>query len=660
MTPATLVTAIAAIPFNPVPSDAAHKQFLSDFPETQLPTLTDLQYNGKGSTTSFCHNIIYNSTVSFGLRSINKDSLGDKASPVTTNIANAIADARRGNFAGLQAKHHLTTFSQVALLKVLTIYLPDKFITVGQEYILNLLAEILGVSRSKDIIDLNHSCLDALSKLNPGFATYDYNRLGSAIWELLAPHNKTAYQSWIGSHSAAQSGKSIYPKCIEQLSYHDKTNYYSKNVSIADLKTLYTDTLANQKSSGGTYYGPQPSYGTKMFYSAAVKEYIKSLTGTTSPAGTTASPGAAASPAVAAVSTIPKRTYPKNLILYGPPGTGKTYNTIRYAVSIIDGIDVDDVKDDNTYTDASGGVVDVKKRFDSCLLNDQIRFTTFHQSLSYEDFIEGIKPKFDTSINIMKYPVEDGIFKQICTAAREQAESARQAGRGPENFVLIIDEINRGNVAQIFGELITLIEEDKREGEVNAIPVTLPYSSVADPKAPKFTVPANLYILGTMNTADRSVEALDSALRRRFTFIEMRPNVSKVPVTITGSSVSPQAILEKMNSRIEVLKDSEHQIGHSYFMGVDSVEKLMDVFQHKIIPLLQEYFFGDTERIKMVIGEDFFTPLKDIKKNVFPGYKGDVDFPEEILQIWDDSKWKACSSDKTHADFIAAINTLMK
>ena len=367
----------------------------------------------------------------------------------------------------------------------------------------------------------------------------------------------------------------------------------------------------------------------------------------------------------------PKRTYSKNLILFGPPGTGKTYNTIRYAVSIIDGIDVDDVADDNTYIDYRGSHIDVKKEFDTYLAKNQIRFTTFHQSLSYEDFIEGIKPKFDASLKVMTYPVEEGLFKKICDDARKQAVAAKQAGQEPENFVLIIDEINRGNVAQIFGELITLIEEDKREGEKNEIPVILPYSSAEQGTTVKFTVPSNLYILGTMNTADRSVEALDSALRRRFTFIEMRPDADKVPdsfsVSIPGATpgtttvkkIALRNIFKNLNSRIEVLKDAEHQIGHSEFMKVDSVEKLMDVFQHKVIPLMQEYFFGDTERIKMVIGEGFFTPKKDIKKTVFPGYKGDVDFPDEILQIWGEADWKDCLNDSAHTKFLAAIDPLM-
>ncbi len=375
-------------------------------------------------------------------------------------------------------------------------------------------------------------------------------------------------------------------------------------------------------------------------------EYTTSLSSITSAASAGRVTSTTTSTSSGAPISTPKKKYPKNLILYGPPGTGKTYNSIRYAVSIINGYDVKDIPDNSYVIEGKS----IKDHFNDYLKVGQIRFTTFHQSLSYEDFIEGIKPEVDSTLAVMNYPVKPGIFKQMCDDARGETE----------NFVLIIDEINRGNVAQIFGELITLIEEDKREGEENTIPVTLPYSSSFDPKSPKFTVPSNLYILGTMNTADRSVEALDSALRRRFSFVEMRPDAEKIPDTISGSKISPREILKKINSRLEVLKDTEHQIGHSYFMGVDSVEKLMGVFRYKIIPLLQEYFFGDVERIKMIIGDGFFVTQKNIKSTLFPNYKGDVDFPEELLQIWDDVKWTNCVNDKTHTAFLTAIDTLMQ
>lgn len=189
--------------------------------------------------------------------------------------------------------------------------------------------------------------------------------------------------------------------------------------------------------------------------------------------------------------------------------------------------------------------------------------------------------------------------------------------------MLIIDEINRGNVSQIFGELITLIEEDKRLGNAEAIQVRLPYSKDS------FGVPPNVYILGTMNTADRSVEALDTALRRRFSFIEMPPCYSLIRTDgkakdgiINGIDLS--LLLEIINKRIEKLLDKDHMIGHSYFLNISTLNDLKSTFQNKIIPLLQEYFYGDYGKIGLVIGagffeinenqieEDFFAPFDEL------------------------------------------------
>ena len=177
-------------------------------------------------------------------------------------------------------------------------------------------------------------------------------------------------------------------------------------------------------------------------------------------------------------------------------------------------------------------------------------------------------------------------------------------------FVLIIDEINRGNIAQIFGELITLIEEDKREGMDEEISVSLPYS-----KQP-FSVPSNLHIIGTMNTADRSIEALDTALRRRFTFEEMPPKIrviedegslkeEKSEIRVGESHFLLSSILETINMRIEKLLDKDHLIGHSYFMDVKQVSDLQRVFYRNIIPLLEEYFYGDKGKIQLVLGQGF-------------------------------------------------------
>lgn len=216
-------------------------------------------------------------------------------------------------------------------------------------------------------------------------------------------------------------------------------------------------------------------------------------------------------------------------------------------------------------------------------------FTTFHQSFSYEDFIEGIKPVMEEGKETISYQIENGIFKDLCLKAQNDTEN---------RYAIFIDEINRGNVSAIFGELITLIEPDKRIGAVNELKVKLPYSKR------EFGVPKNVDIIGTMNTADRSVEALDTALRRRFSFVEMQPNPS-VLLNSEYQDIDLKLLLETINQRIEVLVDKDHQIGHSYFIGIQNLEDLKQTFKDKIIPLLEEYFYGDFGKIGLVLGGSF-------------------------------------------------------
>lgn len=290
-----------------------------------------------------------------------------------------------------------------------------------------------------------------------------------------------------------------------------------------------------------------------------------------------------------------------NIILYGPPGTGKTYHTIEKAVDIIDGVDSDRTHDA------------AKELFDKYKEEGRIVFTTFHQSMSYEDFIEGIKPEL--GFGSLGYKIENGIFKQISNAAKDYSS---------KKYVLIIDEINRGNVANIFGELITLIEEDKRLGNSEQMTCTLPYSKE------QFGVPNNLYIIGTMNTADRSVEALDTALRRRFTFEEMMPKPELLKETDDGINLTD--FLNVINKRISLLKDREHQIGHSYFMKVTDKTTLIDVIFKNVIPLLQEYFYGDYEKIQMVLGKTFIPEDNDTKSVSF-ATNDSYEKPEKVYRI---------------------------
>jgi len=403
-----------------------------------------------------------------------------------------------------------------------------------------------------------------------------------------------------------------------------------------------------------------------------------------------------------------KVKYSLNQILFGPPGTGKTYNSINHALAIVERKDLETIENESDENRP-----EILRRFQSYVNSGQIVFTTFHQSMSYEDFIEGIKPVeaegelhydvqkgvfkslvdnaltnyqnsklqtgkklFETvweeylsplseekaisvkmkmtsytivdvnertiffdknsgesmhslSINTLKsmydagenliikgglQPYYEALLKQLLAAGKESGKVEQK------NYVIIIDEINRGNVAQIFGELITLIETDKRFGNKEALTVTLPYSKKKD-----FSIPRNLYIIGTMNTADRSVEALDTALRRRFTFIEMPPKYDLPELEneiIDG--ISLEIIMKTLNTRVEKLLDKDHLLGHSYFLCVDDIADLKRVFQQNIIPLLQEYFYGDFAKIGLVLGEAFFEKYEIPKKTIFAKFTHDA------------------------------------
>lgn len=471
----------------------------------------------------------------------------------------------------------------------------------------------------------------------------------------------------------------------------------------------------------------------------------------------------------------------KNTILYGPPGTGKTYNTVMYAVAIIENKKLEEIKKEN-YTE----VID---RYNKYKEDGLIEFTTFHQSYGYEEFIEGIKPVIhsdEEDETDIQYEVVPGLFKKFCDIAgkpilrKEKCdiginesptiwkislegsgenstrtecmknehirigydEYGREitnlfkgaAGRHilnyfindmsigdivmscydcntidaigvvtgeyewhdeyPEykrlrkvnwivngieeniikinngiklssptlyklkinlydvmdiikkysndvieleekkNHVFIIDEINRGNISKIFGELITLIEPTKRIGQTEGQKVRLPYSQKL------FGVPNNVYLIGTMNTADRSIATIDTALRRRFNFKEMLPD-EEVLDGIYVEDVSIKDIFIKMNKRITVLFDREHTLGHAYFLPLKdapTIETLANIFENSIIPLLQEYFYEDYEKIRMVLGDNqkdsedkqFIT----IEENDYNDLFGDIDYDFDEMSTY--------------------------
>ncbi len=448
---------------------------------------------------------------------------------------------------------------------------------------------------------------------------------------------------------------------------------------------------------------------------------------------------------------------PLNQILYGPPGTGKTYNTINSAIRIA-----------NPEFNLNQERVVIKAEYHRLVEAGQIVFTTFHQSMSYEDFIEGIKPEIEEDSEGYKnviYEIQNGIFKLISQKAQqkrlkeetvnyqftfddawgfiinestlgletknpihlsiqtpnlglkivdvtekgnlklkpiysEEAKeyivsysrtkklqeafpdlsviknidkefraviggsnstaywavinyindkiNSRQTSTTKERIlpslphVLIIDEINRGNVSQIFGELITLIEENKRLGNPEELQITLPYSKE------KFGVPSNLYIIGTMNTADRSVEALDTALRRRFSFVEMMPDVEVVEKE-NFKDYPRVEIMQKINQRIELLLDKNYILGHSYFIKDD----FKSSFNNEIIPLLQEYFYNDCGKIGLILGKGFVRE-KEISKGNSPNVFADFETRNEMEII---TSYELIPFDEV--DFLSALETLL-
>lgn len=220
--------------------------------------------------------------------------------------------------------------------------------------------------------------------------------------------------------------------------------------------------------------------------------------------------------------------------------------------------------------------------------------------------IENKAPYYESYVDILLQDITQGKQYKI------------EAKKVIKNFILIIDEINRGNISKIFGELITLIEPSKRIGADEAIKLRLPYSNE------EFGVPQNLYILGTMNTADRSIALMDTALRRRFHFEEMMPDVETLNDKVI-EEIELKKILTKINQRIEYLYDRDHTVGHAYFIDVENKDGLDDVMRNKIFPLLQEYFYDDWEKILMVLG-DGFVDKREVKSDIFD-YK-----PDEYLE----------------------------
>jgi len=281
----------------------------------------------------------------------------------------------------------------------------------------------------------------------------------------------------------------------------------------------------------------------------------------------------------------------KQIILYWPPWTWKTYN-------------VENIIENHSQEKYSD------------LQNDwRVEFITFHQSFSYEEFIEWIKPDLDWDSEEISYKIEDWIFKKIVNKAKQK----------DKNHYLVIDEINRWNISKIFGELITLLEADKRLWEENKVITKLPYSKE------DFWIPLNLFIVATMNTSDKSIVSLDTALRRRFWFVEMLPDYDLPELDKNIEWINLGELLHKINNRIEYLIDKDHLIGHSYFLKINSLEDFKLSIYNEIYPLLEEYFYGEEEKIRLVLWSKLFKK-KNIDKNLFED-KNDFENDEKKYEI---------------------------
>ena len=348
--------------------------------------------------------------------------------------------------------------------------------------------------------------------------------------------------------------------------------------------------------------------------------------------------------------------YPLNQILYGPPGTGKTWNTVNHAVAIIEGKSLDEIEGE--------GREEVKQRFDELKTNGQIAMVTFHQNFTYEDFIEGIRPilvskesKNDEGSKNVEYKLHKGVFREIVERADKNRTQSEQTGDKSWDM----DELLQAFAKSINKKLKSKKEIHLSEGRSGATIIAVSRSEDGSFESVRLggsvksrhtlnankikKEPDNLYIIGTMNTADRSIALLDTALRRRFDFIEMMPDAKHHRISTDIEGVNCQELLAVMNKRIRFLLDREHQIGHTYFMDIKRVkgkDSLKAAFKTKIIPLLQEYFYDNWEKIDLVLNcNGFIDPQPSIDINLFKNSEL-IDEERKIYELLpdNDGKWK--------------------
>lgn len=618
-------------------------------------------------------------------RYIEGNELKYEYNELISKIVKSIELAKEDNIQGIKELN--PPLWNMVLLKILSIYVPDKFIDIYSSSVLVPLAEILNLDIDKspeNIIEINYLATKKLREMDE-FKEWEMFKLSNFVWETIskAPR-KITY--WALGHN--YDGNNILPDLIEKnkiavgyfeedlsdviinkrtLKEYLKENNCDNNIiktitnfseikkgDIVILKSSYTkgekrnisvfkvSAIAEVLEDVNSGY----EYDEKLHHTIPVKwisKEVREIEGINYLGTLTKIKNEKILDIILNNTNLPHEPQGsifnevdelnednKNFILYGPPGTGKTYNVINKALEIIDPEGYLEMAEDNNREA-------ILNQYKELVDKGQVAFCTFHQSYGYEEFIEGLK-----SDGKGNFVTEDGILKRIAyNAAYEGLKNEykenesnyedkkakvnnyinkEKAFKEAKKFVLIIDEINRGNISKIFGELITLLEEDKRIGTSNQIVANLPYTKE------KFSLPNNLYIIGTMNTSDKSIAQIDIALRRRFIFEEMMPDYE---VLDEVDGIKLDELLITINERIEFLLDRDHLIGHAYFVSCNSYSDIINVVINKIIPLLQEYFYGDNEKVGMILGgigsseDDKYIVYKEEKSanKIFKGFK---------------------------------------
>jgi 5-methylcytosine-specific restriction enzyme B len=635
-------------------------EFIRRFPKDKLGQLTLDQYAQGRGNDSFCYWLEFKTNALGGIRGgsaykwgvfWSKEDNGwrwtqvyrdqnDAISRIRQGLAKLVESVENGYLGELDVIGRQYLGNALGLrCKPLFLYYPDLFLPISQPKHLMHFLSIFGVTGAGDSLTLNRQLLDVMRDL-PDFQDFDTRQMAEFLYQRLPPPKETDDEdeevALVKSPQSDAADEDVLP--IMRLAER------TKNIILYGPPGTGKTYLVNKFA----HEFVQPQLRALASSDEAKSKLLQNLRWYEAIALTMASDGKTSFkvPELVNSDTMQRYAALKNAskisnAVWGQlqMHTAKESATVNYASRQAPFLF-------DKKGDAQWFLTPVGREYVSETLADELKqltdpspnglqtsdfvdFVTFHQSFAYEEFIEGLKPTVNEEGEV-SYEVRPGIFRQACARATAAWERNKE---NPPKFLLIIDEINRANIAKVFGELITLIEDDKRLGEPNQFRVQLPYSGEL------FGVPRNLYILGTMNTADRSIALLDLALRRRFSFVELMPN-SELLGDLCG--VDLRRVLTTLNERIASVLGRDHQIGHSYFLKLADAAHLHFVWYNRVLPLLQEYFYNDSERLHAILGDSFLEQRKIREKdgrlsefvdNESPQYEFKQLSPDELVSL---------------------------